>query len=187
MFYLMIITISSLLITFFNLISLPTVEANDIFRILMSVLIGVVSVIAEDALSALIIRRLSPSAWYSPDRQLFRVSRKERNFYRSLGIKKWKDLVPELGLFTGFSKNELKKTSDKKYLERFLLESNYGVAIHIANGVLGFVIMFIPHCSSPAIWVPIFCVNFVLSMLPVMILRYTSYTLAKLYERSQKL
>ena len=116
----------------------------------------------------------------------FTVSAKERKFYTKLKIKKWKDLVPELGLFTGFSKSEIKDSDDPEYLGRFLIESNYGVIIHIANAVLGFVIAFIPICSSPSIWIPIYVVNFVLSILPVAILRYTSHTLAKLYQRSKK-
>ena len=101
-------------------------------------------------------------------------------------IKKWKDRVPELGMFTGFSKSEIKSSDDPQYLGRFLLEANYGVIIHLANAVFGFVIAFIPFCSAPSIWIPIYAVNFVLSILPVFILRYTSCTLLKLYKKSLK-
>ena len=94
--------------------------------------------------------------------------------------------MPELGCFTGFSKRNIEKTDDVDYLSRFLTESNYGVVIHLANALFGFVIAFIPICSSPSVWIPIYVINFVLSMLPVFILRYTEYTLYHLYKRQLK-
>ena len=185
MFYLITILVSALLIIVGNMAFCPFSWENTC-NISLSVATGVVAVIAEDGLSALIIRRLTPKSWYRPERKLFEVSKHERNFYNSVGIKKWKDLVPELGLFTGFSKSEVRSTSDTAYLERFIIESNYGVIIHAANALLGFVIMFIPICSAPSIYIPIFVVNFILSMMPVFILRHTLYTLNRLYKRSQK-
>lgn len=152
----------------------------------IAVVVGVLAIIAQDGITALIIRRLTPKSWYLPERRFFAVSSRERKFYTKIKIKKWKDLVPELGVFTGFSKSEIKDADDPKYLGRFLVESNYGVIIHIANAIFGFVIAFIPICSAPSVWIPIFAVNFVLSILPVAILRYTSHTLAKLYQRSKK-
>ena len=137
-----------------------------------------------DALSALIIRRLTPKSWYTPERSVFAVSKGERNFYNKLKIKAWKDYVPELGGFTDFHKSSLVSVSDRDYLRRFITEANYGVIIHLANALLGFVITFIPFCSSPRIWIPVFLVNFVLSLLPVFILRHTSYTLHRLFRRS---
>ena len=58
--------------------------------------------------------------------------------------------------------------------------------IHLANAALGFLIAFIPFCSSPSIWIPVFAVNFILSLMPVAVLRYTNHTLVALYERSEK-
>ena len=152
----------------------------------IATVIGVLAIIAEDAITALIVRRLTPKTWYTPERKLFGVSARERKFYTKLKIKKWKDHVPELGTFTGFSKGEIKEAENEKYLSRFLLEANYGVIIHIVNAVLGFVIAFIPICSAPSIWIPIYAVNFILCILPVAVLRYTSHTLLKLYKRSKK-
>ncbi len=185
MFYMITILISSILIILGNSAFLPF-SWELLGQISHSVAIAVIAIIAEDGISALMIRRLTPRSWYLPKRRLFEVSKLERNFYNSLRIKKWKDLVPELGLFTGFSKSEVKNTSDSEYLERFLIESNYGVVIHMANALLGFVIMLLPWCSSPSVWIPVFVINFILSMMPVAILRHTSYTLLRLYKRSKK-
>ncbi len=184
MFYITVIIISALLIIFSNMAALAFAW-EALGAVALSVAVGVIAVIAIDGIGALAIRRLTPKTWYHPKRRFFEVSKRERNFYNKLCIKSWKDLVPELGLFTGFSKSEVMSTSDKEYLERFLIESNYGIIIHAANALFGFLIMLIPHCSAFSVWFPIFIVNFVLSLMPVCILRYTSYTLLRLYKRSK--
>ncbi len=182
MFYIITILCSAVLIIVGNL-AFSGFSWENFGSFSLHVAVGVVAIIAIDGISALIIRRLTPISWYHPKHRIFAVSKRERNIYSSLKIKKWKVLVPELGLFTGFSKSEVKSTSDKQYLEKFLIESNYGVIIHLANAILGFLIMFIPYCSTLTIWLPIFSVNFILSLMPVTVLRHTSYTLLRLYIR----
>ncbi len=184
MFYIITILVSACLIIAANLAFSPF-SWELLGSLSLSVAIGVVAVIAVDGIFALLIRRLTPASWYHPRKSLFEVKKGERSFYARIKIKKWKDLVPELGLFTGFSKSEVKDTGDSAYLERFLTESNYGMVIHLANALLGFLIMFIPWCSSPSVWIPIFAVNFILSLMPVAVLRYTAYTLLRLYKRSK--
>lgn len=153
---------------------------------LLYVVIGTVAAIAIDGIEALVIRRLTPKKWYMPGKKLFTVSKKETKFYKFIKIKAWKDKVPELGMFTGLSKSKLGDTNDVNYLKQFLIEINYGTIIHLVNALSGFLVLFIPLCKSPAIWIPVFVVNFVLSMLPVFILRYTSYTLYRIYQSKVK-
>ena len=186
MFYLIIIAVSVILIWAANILAALPVTLGEAGHMLLSVILGAVAVFAIDAIFAFGIRRLTPQRWYAPNAKLFRVNKKERNFYRSLKIKSWKDKVPELGGFTDFHKNKLESNSDAAYLERFIIEANYGVVIHLANAALGFLIMFIPFCSAPGIWIPIFAVNLILSLLPVAILRFTLYTLNNLYDRCRK-
>jgi len=183
MLYLIIILACSLLIILAN--SLPSLSTEILLNNTIAVSIGVIATVAIDGLSALAIRRLFPKAWFAPDAKAFHVSKKEHLFYNKFAIKRWKDKVPQLGLFTGFDKGKVESISQSDYLERFLLEANFGVAIHLANGLLGFLILFIPPCASPAIWVPIFVVNLILSLMPVAILRYNTYILHRLYARSR--
>lgn len=183
MLYLIIILACSLLIILAN--SLPSLSPEILLNNTVAVSIGVIATVAIDGLSALVIRRLFPKAWFAPDSKPFRVSKKEHLFYNKFAIKRWKDKVPELGMFTGFDKGRVESISKIDYLERFLLEANFGVAIHLANGILGFLILFIPFCSSATIWIPIFTVNLILSLLPVAILRYNTYILHRLYTRSR--
>lgn len=185
MFYLIFIFSSAGIVIVNNSLFDP-LSPKPFLDVTMSVVVGAIAIFLLDAIVALLIRRCTPQSWYHPSRPLFKVSKKERNIYRTLKIKKWKSLVPELGLFTGFSKSKMTSTDDVEYLKKFIVESNYGVVIHIANALLGFLIAFIPICSAPEIWIPIYIVNFILSIAPVFILRYTSYTLLNLYKRKQR-
>ncbi len=185
MLYLIIILVSILLTAAANLAFLIPHTATVAFTVLLNVTLAAIAIFAADGIIAFIIRRLTPSKWYSHGKKIFKVTKKERNFYRKIKIKRWKDAVPELGFFTGFHKSDLQSTSDEKYLSRFIIEANYGVVIHIANAIFGFIIMFLPFCSSAGIWIPVFAVNFILSILPVFVLRYIGYTLQGLYERAE--
>ena len=184
MLYLIIITTSILFIAIANILLTVFSAPAEIGTAILSVSVAATAIFALDGISALVIRRLTPEKWYAPSKKLFRVSKKERNFYKFIKIKSWKDHVPELGGFTSFHKDKLQSTDDGEYLNRFIIEANYGVVIHLANAALGLLIAFIPICSSPTVWIPVFAVNLVLSLLPVAILRYTGYTLQNLYDRT---
>ncbi len=181
MLYLIIIAGSMLLIALTNVLC-PSQDMTW-WQIALSTLLGTVSVIAWDGLQAFVIRRL-PERLFRPDGRAFSVGKRERTFYRRVCINEWKDLIPELGGFTNFHKSEFVSPSDPAYLARFLLESNYGVVIHICNAALGFLILLLPWCSAPAIGMPIALVNLILSLLPVAILRFNTAPLRNLYLRS---
>lgn len=185
-YYIVTILISMALIVTGNAVFTMPIGLDEILWLALETTIYTVGVIAVDGLFAFLIRRLTPMKWYKPGRRIFSVSKKEKNFYNKIKIKSWKDKVPELGGFTSFHKNELSSSNDVEYLKRFIIESNYGVIIHVENALLGFMIFLIPMCSAPSIWIPIFAVNLVLSMLPVFVLRYVTHTLNRLYEKQIK-
>lgn len=185
MLYLTVIAVSILLTTAANLaFSLPH-TAPEALIMLLNVTLSAASAFAIDGILAIIIRRLTPEKWYSHDIPLFKVSKKERDLYNKMKIKHWKDYIPELGGFTSFHKDRLGDMNDEKHLSRFILEANFGVVIHAVNAFLGFLVMLLPFSSSPSIWIPVFAVNFILSILPIFVLRYVSYTLQRLYERTK--
>ena len=191
--YILIIVISAIIIILANTFCVPFEWLNLMWNSINTV-ISVIAVIAVDGIGATIVRRALPEKWFMPHKRIFQVSKKEHNFYKAIKIKSWKDKVPELGGFTSFHKNELKSTSDKGYLERFIIEVNYGVICHLENALFGFVIFLIPMLpingtyifTEMSIWIPVCAVNFVLSMLPVFILRHTNHTLVKLYNKQLK-
>ena len=185
MIYVLIILGSMLLITLINGLLFVPPSPSLLGMTALSTLLGTISVIAWDGVVAFLIRRL-PERWFSADQTAFRVGKREKLFYRRIRINQWKCCVPELGCFTGFSKSTFTDPRDSAYLSRFLLESNYGVAIHLANALLGFLIVLLPWCSDPAIAYPIALVNMILSLLPVAVLRFNTVPLRNIYLRSLK-
>lgn len=142
---------------------------------------GTAAVIALDGLGAFFIRQL-PEKYFDAEHCHMRISKGERRFYKRIGIKTWKDGIPELGQFTGFHKNKVVDRQDSVYLGRFILESNYGVFIHIQNALFGLLLLaFLPPSYA---W-PIAAVNLVLSALPVFVLRYNLSTLQYLYKKAR--
>lgn len=145
--------------------------------------LGTSFVIFFDALTAFCIRRL-PEKFFDARHTSFAAGKRECALYRKTGIKQWKKYVPELGVFTGFHKDKLESTTDTAYLARFILESNYGVAIHYSNALCGLFVPLLPFCRSATVWVPLFAVNFVLSIMPAALLRCNLMSIIKLYSRS---
>lgn len=142
-----------------------------------------ISVIAVDGIGAYLTRRL-PERFFIAEKTLA-VREAERKFYRKIGIKKWKDKVPELGGFTGFHKDHLKSKADEEYLSKFLLESNYGIACHTVNITTGFLIAFLSFCGPLSVTLPVSAVNAVLNLLPIAILRYNNAALLRAYKRTK--
>lgn len=170
LFYIFSIVGADLLIILFN-IWFNKFELSLLYIILAAVL-GAIAVIAIDGVFAFIIRRL-PEKWFSYDKKIWNVSKAECNFYEKLGIKLWKDKILELGVFTSFSKKTIANPDSKEYMERFILESNYGAIIHIANAIFGFLVIFcFPLKLVFCFGLPISIVNAILSLLPYIILRY---------------
>ncbi len=137
---------------------------------------GTAAVIALDGLGAFLLRRL-PESCFDQD---WKISAKERRFYKKIGIRKWKDAIPELGGFSGFHKDHVEYDAD--FLARFLLESRYGIVIHLENAVGGaLLLLFLPTSYA----LPIAAVNFILSLLPAFVLRYNLSTLQYLYKKAR--
>lgn len=146
-------------------------------------LLYVAAVFVIDGVTAFIIRRL-PEKWFAPLSVAFGVCKWERNLYRRSKIIVWKRFVPEWGCFTGFHKDKLRAPKDSDYIARFLLESNYGVAGHLAGALLGFAIIFIPLASPFTVAIPVAVVNALLSLLPTAVLRSNTPALRGLYLRN---
>lgn len=144
---------------------------------------GTLLVIAIDGAFAFLIRRL-PEKWFAPGARIFRVGKKERAFFGKLGVRRWKHLVPELGALSGFRKDHIGDTRDRERIGRFLLESNYGVVIHLENALCGLFLPLFPFLRPFAVWFPVFFVNLFLHLLPAVILRYNTPPLWLLFRRS---
>lgn len=136
-----------------------------------------------DGLFASIVNKVFPSKWFNENNPHFKVSKKQQRFYDKLKIKKWKDLLPELGGLGGFSKSKLKDSSDPEYIRQFIIENNKGVITHIDGMIFGFLLVALfPFRFALMITIPVSIVNFVLNIFPTMALKYNTPKLQIIYQ-----
>ncbi len=177
MLYLILIIGATLSIALVNI--LCNAYGEPWWYLLTASVLATIAVILVDGIVAIIIRRL-PEKWFNYQNEKFDVSKRETKFYECIGIKKWKDLIPELGGFTDFHKNHVSEPNNPEYIERFLLEINYGYIIHILGVPFGFLIMLLDYkmymgngmTIGLSIALPVAVVNAILCLLPAFVLRY---------------
>ena len=162
MLYWLFIPIAGLIISGVNILC----KTAEIWYIFVAVFGSIVAVILVDALTATLVRWVLPKKWFSVNSKMFNVKKKETIFYEKIGIKKWKDKIPELGSLTGFSKGKIADPKNNEFIERFILESHYGIGVHFVGMVLGFVIIFIfPLKFWYCFGLPVAIVNLVYNLL----------------------
>ena len=185
MFYLLTVVFVSTVTIFLNFLFRGDYQLLALAELCFITAICIVCAFSIDGILAFLIRRL-PEKWFSPEARIFSVGAFERKLYRRAKIGIWKKYVPEWGCFTGFHKDKMKDAHDSEYIGRFLIESNYGVAGHLAGALAGFAIMLIPALQPLTVALPIALANAFLSILPTMILRSNTPALRGLYKRNKK-
>lgn len=139
-----------------------------------------------DGIVAIIVNKL-PDSLFGIDNPHFEVSNRVINLYKRLRIRQWKDKVWELGGLGGFSKKNLKEPKNPEYIERFIVESNKGVATHRLSYPIGFLAMLtVKGKAKYTIALPIALVNLFLNVLPTMVLRYNTPMLKSLLKRLKR-
>ena len=189
-FYIVSIFTCMAIIAVLNIIFAIPIFGFNAWYVILAVILSTISVIIVDLIFALIVRRVLPAKWFGVDKTKYGASKKEQKLYEKIGIKKWKDKILELGALSGFRKNHVLKPNDNEYVERYILEANYGIMVHVADIIFGFLIVFIyPLKYFLCFGVPVALVNAVLNLLPMMVLRYNLpklHTLRKFNNKRQK-
>jgi hypothetical protein len=138
---------------------------------------------ALDGLLAILINKM-PDKWFGVNNPLYRVSKKERELYKRLRVRLWKDKVWELGGLGGFSKKNVKEPNNPKYIEKFIIECNKGVLTHRLSYPIGFLAMLtLPNVCSLTVALPVALVNLYLNILPTLALRYNTPMLKAMLDR----
>ena len=138
---------------------------------------------AFDGTIAIIINKM-PDAWFGIDNPLYYVSEIEKKLYLKLRVRLWKDKVWELGGIGGFSKRTLKEPGNPKYIEKFIVECNKGVATHRLSYPIGFLAMLtLNETCAFTVALPVAIVNLYLNVLPTLALRYNTPKLKTLLLR----
>ena len=165
----------------------PAINGNLLWwQVILAVVGFTAGVILVDGLVALFVRRALPQRIFGRGSKLVRVHKWEKKFYTAIGIKKWKEHVPELGGFTDFHKDKIYSPKDNQYLDRYITEANSGAFGHLMGMIFGFAIVAV--VPSVFLWIslPVAVVNFILSVLPMMILRFNVPKLEALYKMNEK-
>lgn len=179
MLYWLFIPIAGLIISCVNIIF----ETAEVWYIFVATFSSIAAVLIIDALTATLVRWILPKKWFGKDVKIFDASKKRCKFYEKLGIKKWKDKIPELGSLTGFRKNKILDPKNNEFIERFIVESHYGIGVHLIGMVSGFLIIFIfPLEYWYCFGLPVGVVNLGYNLLSFMILRYNLPKLKTLYK-----
>ena len=128
-----------------------------------------------------------PDRLFSVANPLYNVSEVEKNLYKKLKVRKWKDKVWELGWLGGFSKKNLANPNSPEYIEKFIVECNKGVLTHRLSYPIGFLpMLFIPNMCAFTIALPVAVVNLFLNVLPTIALRYNTPKLRAMLARMNK-
>ena len=157
----------------------------------LTILISFASIIGMfgvNGVVAITFCKLLPKKWFQKDSKIFNPSKKECKFYEKLGVKKWKDLILDLGNLNGFKKNKIE--NNPEYIKRFILENNMGFAEHFVSAIISlFAIFILPIKFWLPMGLPIAITSFILNITPVVVLRYNTprlKTLLKFSERNKK-
>ncbi len=141
---------------------------------------------AIDIAAALLTRYCIPEKKMNPFLGCFSVSKAERRFYERLGIKKWKDVIPESGKYlVGFAKDKIAEPDNNEYLLKFLRETCYAGIMHTLSFFAGFIaLIFMPYRLT--IVLPAAIVNAFLQLLPTLTQRYNRGRIKILYDYNEK-
>ena len=165
----------------------PTYEISFTF-VLIITLLSVAEAFAIDAVIALTVRYLIPKSFYDPLAKRFRCHKKEKKLYVKLGIRKWKDKIPETGgMLVGFQKKKATDLHDNAYVYKFMQETCYAEVMHVWSIPAGFIILALcPTSLRLTVALPVAVVNAILQLLPVSVQRFIRPQLLRVYVKNEK-
>lgn len=156
------------------------------YNIIIAVVLCTALQFALDGMIAVIINKM-PDRLFSTANPMYRVSEAEKRLYKKLNVRRWKDMVWELGGLGGFSKRNLAEPRSPEYVEKFIVECNKGVLTHRLSYPVGFLAMLVtPGVCAFSVALPVAVVNLFLNVLPTLVLRYNTPKLRGLLERMKR-
>ena len=180
--YLSVIGVAMAIISAINIIF----NTATWFNVIIAVVLCTAAQFALDGLIAIIINK-TPDKFFAVNNPLYSVSETEKNLYKKLKVRNWKDKVWELGGLGGFSKKNLANPNSPEYIEKFIIECNKGVLTHRLSYLIGFLpMLFIPNVCALTIALPVAMVNLFLNILPTLALRYNTPKLHAMLKRMNR-
>ena len=180
--YLTVIIIAMLVVSAINI----AFNTATWYNIIILVVICTALQFAFDGLIAVVINKL-PDKLFGTDNPLYSISEAEKDFYKKIKVRSWKDKVWELGGLGGFSKKNLANPNSSEYIEKFIIECNKGVLTHRLSYPIGFLpMLFIPNICAFTVALPVAVVNLFLNILPTLVLRYNTPKLQLMLKRMNR-
>lgn len=156
-------------------------------EVFLQIIITFFTLLILDIIFAFMIRWF-PKKWVNPFNKIYKVHNWEKKFYVKLGVRKWKDLIPESGkALVGFDKRNVAAMNDNEYLKKFMEESVIAELMHIISFVVSAILLFIPFRLAIIVRLPIILANMIFQIMPVFVQRYNRPKLMLAYERNIRL
>lgn len=187
-YYIIIIVSAALLIFGCNALLVIPISELSLGYLSVFLTLAALEAFAVDAIAALAVRYIIPQRFYNPFAKRFRCLRAEKRVYTKLGIRKWKDKIPETGgLLVGFQKKKVTALHDNAYIYKFMQETCYAELMHLISMPLGFITLALcPHPLRLTVALPVAAVNAFLQLLPVMVQRFIRPQLLRVYNANSK-
>ena len=134
---------------------------------------------------AVVFCRILPKKVYNPNSKFFKVYKWENKFYLKLGVKTWKDLIPEMGKLGGFEKKKIDNLNSE-YLYKFLQENCLAELVHILSMIASLLVFFLPMRYWLSIGLPEAIMNFIFNFLPFATQRYLRPKFLALYKHQSR-
>lgn len=188
MLYILIVFIGTLISTLLGVfVAVPNVGVTE-SRVFSITIISLLVLVVIDAVCALFVRYCLPKKVFNPFLKIYNVGKKERKFYERIGIRKWKDRIPEAGqLFANFSKTEIADMTNNEYVKKFMSETIYAEIMHWLSMLFSFLIIFIDLRLALTVGLPLVIGNMILNLMPVLVQRYNRPKLMVLYKRNERI
>ena len=187
-YYIIAIVSGSALIFGANALFVVSHTPFSVMHAFIFTVLSVVEAFLIDAAVALLVRYAVPKSYYHPLKRRYACARWEKKVYVKLGIRKWKDKIPETGgLLVGFPKDKVLDMHDNSYIFRFMEETCYAEVMHVWSAVLGFAVLAL--CPAPlrmTVALPVTLVNLILQILPVAVQRFVRPQLLRIYNSNSR-
>ena len=145
-------------------------------------------IICFPAIIVSVLVRLLPKALYNPKNKLFAQRKSEPKLFEKLGVKKWKDSIPEAGGISGFSRNHLYDPRKPDYIKKYIIEGCIAEALHTLSICWGIIaLLFIKRELVLPMGIPLVLFNFFVHIFPLLIQRYMRPRLLRTLEHLTKI
>ncbi len=154
---------------------------------MQKVLISLIVVIGVNVLFASLTRLLLPKN-VNPYAKIFKVHKWETKLYLFLGVRKWKDKIPELGkLLVGFDKSKIANTHDNDLIMKFMQETIYAEVMHSLSAIFSITALFTDIKLCFLFSLPMVIASLIINVMPIIIQRYNRPKLMLLYDRNKRI